>query len=86
MTIARLVVAFIIMLSSTARAFSTHVASTRRPFLGLVARTMSTTDDNTVVATCTRKIQEALATTNVKVSGALLCEKKIQRCVSASWD
>jgi hypothetical protein len=85
MTIARVVAVLIIMLSATARAFSTHAASTRRPFLGLVARTMSTTDDNTVVATCTRKIQEALATTNVKVTGALL-RKSSQLCVSVSWD
>ena len=85
MAIARVVAVFIIMLSAAARAFSTHTASTRRPFFGLVARTMSTTDDNTVVATCTRKIQEALATTDVKVTGALL-RKSSQPCVSVSRD
>lgn len=60
-----------IMFSAGARAFTSRVANPRSAFL---ARGMSTTAgddaDTSIVSVCQEKIQKALGTTDVKVTGA----------------
>ena len=75
-TMTRLVTAFLIhfIMLSVTRAFSTQCFATRRPFLGVMVRSMTASGapDTSVVATCTRKIQEALESNQVKVTGAYI--------------
>jgi hypothetical protein len=63
-----------IMLFTAARAYIVRSTTVRQPFVGLMGRPMSAGSpsdaDISVVATCARKIQAALETSNVKVTGA----------------